>query len=246
MQRKKTHIHLKKNKTSSRKDYDAVVELLLENDPTHQTIFFPDKSMALPLHTACRYQASAAVIDLLLQNHEPRKQLLFPGPYQQLPLHIACRCQHADAVPVLIQYDTTQALIPDHTGRLPLHLAYLKQMPVDSIRCLLEAMIVGRSEQRGLVLWKQDLQKMIYYLQLEERDYMTSYKLEVTRNALLAFREQSVCLELVLWKRAYYYLAGGGDREVARIKSGAHEILPHVLSFLEGDPAEEILEQINK
>lgn len=235
---------------SSRKDYHAVVQLLLENDPTQQTVFFPDKSMALPLHTACRYQASAAVIELLLQ-YQPLKQLLSPGPYHQLPLHIACRCQHADAVPVLLKYDTEQALVPDHTGRLPIHLAYLKQMDADvTIRSLLEAMLLGRSEQRGLVLWKQDLQTMIRCLELEERDFMTSCKLEVTRNVLVAFFEQSVCLELVLWHRMLIIVGSASeqqqDREAGRIKSGAHVILPHVLSFLEGDPIDEIVEQIQK
>ncbi|GAX25596.1 hypothetical protein FisN_28Hh067 [Fistulifera solaris] len=227
----------------SRKDYHAVVELLLENDPTRQTVFFPDKSMALPLHTACRYQASPAVMELLLQ-YQPLKQLLSPGPYEQLPLHIACRCQHADAVPILLKYDKEQALIPDHTGRLPIHLAYLKQMDADTtIRCLLEAMLLGRSEQKGLVLWKKDLQSMIHSLELEERDMMTSYKLEVTRKAFQALFEQSVCLELVLWHRM---LGQKQDREAGRITSGAHVILPHVLSFLEGDPIDRIVEEIQK
>ena len=226
---------------SSRKEYHAVVELLL----TQQTVFSPDKSMALPLHTACRYQASTAVMELLLR-YQPLKQLFSPGPFQQLPLHIACRCQHADAVPVLLNYDKEQALIPDHTGRLPIHLAYLKQMDAETtIRCLLQAMLLGRSELKGLVLWKRDLHIMICCLELEERDTMTSYKLEVTRNALLVFLEQSVCLELVLW---HYALLTGEpqDREAGRITSGAHVILPHVLSYLEGGPIDDIVEQIQK
>ena len=120
----------------------------------------------------------------------------------------------------------------------------------------------------GLDAWKRQwLGEMIPAMDgtnLYERDFTTRDKLDVICTEVRAFWEACVSLELVVWKMSCLsgireaqetkdqqqqgccntkLLEDGGFKQNRRIVSGVEIIVPNVLSFLEDEPVERILEQ---
>lgn len=169
------------------------------------TIFTKDKDGSLPLHMACRYLAPPEVIKLLLEHDRtPRKDTLSePGIYGQLPLTIACRCQSTAAViQLLIDNDIGKETVvtTDSVGRLPIHVALLRKPKDGVIRLLLQGMLYGRMERKGLHGWKRDMKNIHTALSTYERDWDVRDKLNVIQDTLRIFVEQTHALELALWK----------------------------------------------
>ncbi|CAB9509026.1 Inherit from meNOG: ankyrin 3, node of Ranvier (ankyrin G) [Seminavis robusta] len=236
----------------SRKDVE-VVRLLLESDSDKSTIVTKDNTGALPIHMACRYNAPKEVIQMLLENDLEGKSLFVGGTYDQLPLHVACRCNLPPAsIQPLLDFDTDKktVLVEDNAGRLPLHVAYLRNSHMEVTRMLLEAMICGRIERLGLDLWKRDMGRIYTSLSAHERDFNANDKLEMTREALKEFIQRAFVFELGIWKASC--VRGSKERcredceykKERRIKSGAEIIIPHVVSFLENEPIEKLVQQL--
>lgn len=189
---------------------------------------------------------------MLLDSDTPdHKSLRVGGTYDQLPLHVACRCNLApESIQLLLDHDVDKRtlLVQDNADRLPLHVAYLRNSHEDVLQLLLHAMICGRMERVGLDLWKKDMRSFLKSLSTRERDCDTSYKLEVTMEALQDFMERVFVLELGVWKVSC--IQGGGDRQdedykrERRIKSGAEVIVAGVMAFLEDEPVANVLEKI--
>ena len=176
----------------------------------------------------------------------------------------ACRCDLApESIKLLLDYDGDKKtlLVEDNAGRLPLHVAYLRNSHIQVIQILLEAMICGRIERIGLDLWKRDMRQYLKSMETHERDFHTADKLEMTREALTAFMERVFLLELGIWKAACLVPDCHNLQDVAnlhakdtsfditeykkqrRITSGAEIIIPRVVAFLEDEPISKLLEQ---
>jgi ankyrin repeat protein len=122
----------------------------------------------------------------------------------------------------------------------------------------------------GLDAWKRQwLREMIPAMDgtnLYERDFTTRDKLDVICTEARAFWEACVSLELVVWKMSCLsgireaqetndqqqeeycntkLMEDGGFKRNRRIVSGVESIVPNVLSFLEDEPVERILEQFH-
>eukprot|EP00536_Pseudo-nitzschia_multiseries_P013914 jgi/Psemu1/213191/e_gw1.630.6.1 len=156
----------------------------------------------------------------------------------------------------------------DATGRLPVHVFMLRNTCPTSLRILLNAML--GIMRLGLDVWKsQMLRDLIGAMDgssgLYERDFTTRDKLDVICTELRVWYETCVALELVVWKIGCERVknerrrtitrtpTGDGNEDTSngtsefrnncRIVSGAEIIVPNVLSFLEQEPVENILDR---
>lgn len=204
---------------------------------------------------AYRYNAPPAVFELLLDCDVERKTLFTESTYGQVPLHVACRCNlNYESLQLLLDYDVEKksVLRQDNADRLPIHVAYLYKSHVKSIEIILKGMIFGRIERVGLENWKRDLREMMQKLNVRERDFDASDKVELTRSVLEKFMERAFLLELAIWKNnCFPHDCGLSDtaagsksmkelssayKSERRITSGAEIIIPHVLAFVEDEP----------
>lgn len=216
-----------------------------------------------------RYKAPTSVIQLLLTNNE--STLLEPGPYNQLPLHIACRNSVTpDVLQLLLTSDVTKSAVicGDEVDRLPIHLALLhtkdRVAQLDMVELLMNGMLCGRMELRGLELWKRDMKHILRLLQTHERDFTTRDKLDIVMDVIRNFVDRVFMLEVAVWRAsclqynteyesvqqimehlsvseefdAHAYKA---DR---RIKSGADVIVRDVFPFLERDAVDELMSKL--
>ena len=228
----------------------------------------------LPIHTAIRYKAPAPVIKLLLQ--DASSTLLSPGPYNQLPLHVACRnSATSDVIRLLLDSDMTKSAVVtgDEVSRLPIHLALLHtretKSQLEMVQLLMENMICGRMELRGLDLWKIDLKNVLEGLSTHERDFMTRDKLDMVMECIRYFMERVFVLELAVWRASCLefgdYLSmeqvleelslasisEGTEFDVGvykadrRIKSGADVIVRDVIPFLEYEAVDDLMSKLN-
>ena len=247
----------------SRRDLQ-VIELLLENDCDKRTIFVKDNHGMLPLHMACRYNAPKEIIQLLLDSDrsQNKKSLSEEGIYGQLPIHIACRCNAPpDVVQVLLEQDVSKSSVAqeDNVGRLPIHVYLLRNSNQEVIQLLLEAMICQRIQRVGLENWKHTLQKFRKSMATHERDFNTREKLDIIEMALNEMEERAFVLELVIWKSSCISALHEHDSDASvnmrdiccqykrerRIKSGAEVIIPGVLPFLENEPIQKLVLDLN-
>ena len=203
---------------------------------------------------------------MLLERDADHKTLLVGGMFDQLPLHVACRCNMApESIALLLEYDTDKrtVLIEDNAGRLALHVAFLRNSHTSVYDLLLQAMLRHRIERVGLELWKRDVRQMLQSLSTHERDFTTSEKLEMTREAFREWLELAVVLELAIWKTkclshdnnfsTMQDIVNHSERDETfdahdykqecHVKSGAEIIIPRVMSFLEDEPIAKLLEQ---
>lgn len=216
-----------------------------------------------------RYKAPASVIQLLLTNNE--STLLEPGPYNQLPLHIACRNSVApDVLQLLLASDHTKSAVirGDEVDRLPIHLALLhtkdKVCQLDMVEILMDGMLCGRMELRGLDLWKRDMKHILQLLQTHERDFTTRDKLDIVMDIIRNFMERVFMLEVAVWRASCLqyntqyesveeimeYLSvteefdGPAYKADRRIKSGADVIVRDVFPFLEREAVDELMSKL--
>jgi hypothetical protein len=201
---------------------------------------------------------------MLLEADETKITLFEPGMYDQLAIHIACRCDlEPDSIQLLLDYDVEKKtmIIEDNAGRLPIHVAYLRNSHNKVIQILLEAMICGRIERIGLDLWKRDMRQYLKSMETHERDFNTADKLEMTRAAFRNFMERVFVLELAIWKSKCLVPGCNTLQEVAslhandasfdfveykrqgHITSGAEIIIPRVIGFLEDEPIVQLLNE---
>lgn len=183
----------------------SVVKLLVDSDPTKETIHTKADNGSLPVHTAIRYKAPADVIQLLLNNNE--STLLQPGPYNQLPLHVACRnAATPDVMQLLLASDRTKSTVMtgDDADRLPIHLALLhnreKEPQLEMVKLLMKGMVCGRMELKGLDLWKSDMKHLLLLMETHERDFTTRDKLNIVMDIIRNFMERVYVLELAVWR----------------------------------------------
>ena len=227
---------------------------------------------SLPLHAAIRYKAPASVIHLLLGNNE--STLLEPGPYNQLPLHVACRISAApDVVQLLLDSDVTKSAVMrgDDVGRLPIHLALLHtaENQLDIVKLLMENMLCGRMEKRGLDLWKADMKHVLQLIGTQERDFTTRDKLDMVRDVIRNLMERVFVLELAVWRASCFEFNAqfsstqsvmerlailavsdpqfdpNAYKTDRRIKSGADIIVRDVIPFLEYGAVDEMVAMLN-
>jgi ankyrin repeat protein len=247
-----------------------VVKLLVDSDTTKSTLYTKADNGSLPIHTAARYDAPASVIALLLDSTESRRTLLEADIFGQLPLHAACRNgATADVVNLLLHYDEDRetVMMEDNVGRLPIHLALLHtrhQTSIEVVQLILQQMIYKRMERKGLVLWQKDVKSMLNSMQTHERDFTTRDKLDIISDAISNFKERVFTLELAVWKASclqfdskFQSMEDVIEHESLqmpcfdahtykvdrRIKSGADIIVRDVMSFLENEPVDEIIDQ---
>ena len=249
----------------SRRDSADVVKLLLDSDDAKTTIFTKDNNGLLPIHVACRYTAPPEVFQLLLESDPFQKSLLEKDQYGQLPLHTACRCNAPpEVISLLVDADLamTSVLQQDDAGRIPLHVALLRSKHKEVFRVLLEGMICGRMERKGLLLWKQDMEGLLHSMATYERDFMTSDRLLIICLTIKDFMERAFLLELGIWRASclvsFQTMQDIIDRGIKdetfdpceykkerRIKSGAEIIIRGVIPFLENEPIEKIMPLIS-
>lgn len=208
----------------------AVVKLLVDSDVSKKTIHTKADNGSLPLHTAVRYGAPVAVVQLLLENNE--QTLLETGYYDQLPLHVACRNGATpDVVQLLLDHDEIKVTVmqEDNVGRLPIHLALLHttENQIDVVRLLLQGMLCGRIERKGLDLWKVDMKNMLDSMQTHERDFTTRDKLDMACEVITQFIDRVYTLDKC-------------------IRSGADVIVRDVMPFLEMEPVEELVQKLRE
>ena len=154
----------------------------------------------------------------------------------------------------------------ENTGRLPIHVFMLRNKCEDCLRLLLKHMF-GTCNERGLPsrnsilsrgldgwkrMWLNDLIPSMDGKNLYERDFTTRDKLDVICEEAKVVCEVCLSLELVAWNTSILL----GRRETTamleddaewkqhrRIVSGAEIIVPNVLSFLEHEAVERILDR---
>jgi hypothetical protein len=256
--------------TACSRKQTEVVELLVDSDSSKQTLYTKADNGSLPIHTAARYSAPASVITLLLESAESRKTLLEPDVFGQLPLHAACRNGASpDVIGLLLNFDDEKetVMVEDNVGRLPVHLALLHttkdQMEV--VEIILHHMICTRMERKGLDLWKKEIKNMLTSMETHERDFTTRDKLDIICDAMRNFNERVLTLELAVWRASCLqfdtrflsmedvlehessqisgYFDAHAYKVDRRIKSGADIIVRDVMSFLENEPVDEIMDQ---
>lgn len=170
------------------------------------------------------------MVQLLLENNE--QTLLETGYYDQLPLHVACRNGATpDVVQLLLDHDEIKVTVmqEDNVGRLPIHLALLHttENQIDVVRLLLQGMLCGRIERKGLDLWKVDMKKMMDSMQTHERDFTTRDKLDMACEVITQFIDRVYTLDEC-------------------IRSGADVIVRDVMPFLEMEPVEELVQKLRE
>ena len=91
----------------------------------------------LPLHVACRSQASIGVVEALIAYFPDA--LVTPDKLQRVPLHYAIsnHC-HCDVIEMLVSYNEDCVKKLDHRGWLPLHVASGSTASPKTLRLLLE------------------------------------------------------------------------------------------------------------
>ena len=256
--------------TACSRKQTAVVKLLVDSDSTKKTLYTKADNGSLPLHTAARYGAPASVITLLLESAESRKTLLETDVFGQLPLHAACRNGASpDVIGLLLNFDVDNetVMIEDNVGRLPIHLALLHTTK-DQLKVsqkILKHMICTRMERKGLDLWKKEMKSMLTSMETHERNFTTRDKLDMISDAMQNFNERVITLELAVWRASCLQFdtrfqsmedvleyessraTGEFDTHVykvdRRIKSGADIIVRDVMSFLENEPVDEVIDQ---
>ena len=250
--------------TACSRQNPQVVKLLLDCDSTKQTLLVKDNHDYLPLHMACRYQAQPQVIQWLLESDQDRTSLYQEGVYGQLPIHVACRCNAPpEIIQLLIDYDVdkTTVLKEDSAGRLPIHVGLMRITNLNTIQMVLEAMFCGRMERMGLELWKRDVSRFLKSMSTYERDFNTRDKLDQIAEKFHVMKEKIHVLELALWKATCLKSCGIKSMEElvelaqkdesfdpakykqnCRIKSGAEEVIKHVLPFVEDEPITQLIQ----
>ena len=256
--------------TACSRKQTEVVELLVNSDSSKQTLYTKATNGYLPIHTAARYLAPASMITLLLDSAESRKTLLEPDVFGQLPLHAACRnTASPDVIGLLLNFDGEKetVMIEDNVGRLPVHLAILHTTKdqIEVVQIILQHMICTRMERKGLDLWKEEIKNMLISMETHERDFTTRDKLDMICDAMRNFNERVFTLELAVWRASCLQfdtrflsmedvlehessqISGEFDTHAykvdRRIKSGADIIVRDVMSFLENEPVDEIIDQ---
>ena len=155
------------------------------------------------------------------------------------------------------------------TGRLPIHVFMLRNKCEICLRILLRHMfgtshgglpsrnsILSHGLDNWKRLWLTEVIPAMDGKNLYERDFTTRDKLDVICSQAKVVCEVCISLELVTWKMS---ILSGIHEELhlgetklledtkwkthRRIVSGAEIIVPNVLSFLEDEPVERILEQ---
>jgi hypothetical protein len=160
----------------------------------------------------------------------------------------------------------------DDVGRLPIHLALLHstESQISIVKLLMEGMLCGRMELRGLDLWKADMKHLLELLQTHERDFTTRDKLDIVHDVIHNFMERVFNLELAVWRASclqfsaefpsmqhvieHLSLLALSDTKVAfdarafkadrRIKSGADVIVRDVIPFVEFEPVNELISRV--
>eukprot|EP00985_Skeletonema_marinoi_P021146 scaffold12845_cov141-Skeletonema_marinoi.AAC.4 len=256
--------------TACSRKQTEVVELLVDSDSSKQTLYIKADNGSLPIHTAARYSAPASVITLLLDSAESRKTLLEPDVFGQLPLHAACRNGASpDVIGLLLDFDNEKetVMIEDNVGRLPVHLALLHTTKdqIEVVQIILQHMICTRMERKGLDLWKTEIKNMLTSMQTHERDFTTRDKLDMISDAMRNFNARVFTLELAVWRASCLQFdtrfqsmedvlehessqaSGDFDSHAykvdRRIKSGADIIVRDVMSFVENEPVDEVIDQ---
>lgn len=217
-----------------------VIQLLLESDTQKQSLYAEGVYGQLPLHVACRGGASAEVIQALL-DFDTRK---------------------------------ISVLREDNVGRLPVHLYLLanrnRHRNMDIVRLLLEAMIHDRIERVGLELWKETMNQLLQSLTKSyERDFVTRERLDAICVEIKVLMHRSFLLELAVWKASclrglentgvhFHCLQDINNWEKTDMKfdaceyrqemlhlSGAEQIIPHVLPFVEDEAIAKLMVELN-
>ena len=230
-------------------------------------------SFSLPyinINSAVRYGAPASVIMLLLESNESRSTLLETDVYGQTPLHASCRRGGIpEVIDLLLKFDKDKTTISatDNVGRLPIHLAILHSFEnqIEVVQLLLEGMICGLMNRRGLELWKDDIQSLLNNMRVHERDFTTRDKLDMICESLVDFRERVFALELAVWRASclqfdtrFASIQEAMDHEASatdtfdinaykadrRIRSGADIIIRDVIPFLEYEAVEEAVQKL--
>ncbi|KAL7432086.1 hypothetical protein ACHAXM_002933 [Skeletonema potamos] len=256
--------------TACSRKQTEVVELLVDRDSSKQTLYTKADNGSLPIHTAARYSAPASVIALLLDSAQSRRTLLEPDVFGQLPLHAACRNGASpDVIGLLLNFDGEKetVMIEDNVGRLPVHLALLHTTKdqIEVVELILQHMICTRMERKGLDLWKTEMKNMLTSMETYERDFTTRDKLDIICDAMRNFKERVFTLELAVWRasclqfdprfrsmedvfehessQVFGVFDAHAYKVDCRIKSGADIIVRDVISFVENEPMEEIMDQ---
>jgi hypothetical protein len=217
-----------------------VIRLLLESDSQRSSLYEEGVYGQLPLHVACWGRAQIEVMQVLLDFDEPK----------------------------------TSLLKENNVGRLPIHLYLLANRNMlrnmDIVKLLLEGMLCNRLERIGLELWKETLRQLLMSLTKSyERDFVTRERLDAICEEIKIMLNRSFLLELAVWKASCLRGFNDDDRDNFRcirdIKewentdknfdcvqykqemlhlSGADQIVPHVLPFLEDEPILNLMEEL--
>ncbi|KAK9062996.1 hypothetical protein SSX86_016866 [Deinandra increscens subsp. villosa] len=130
---RKSHSNFDTLHIAAREGHDAVVQLLLDHDPSLcQT---RSQGNATPLITAATRGHTAVVKELLSKD---QSLLDIPRSNGKNALHLAARCGHVEIVKALLDKDPQLARRTDKKGQTALHMA-VKGLSSEVVKLLLEA-----------------------------------------------------------------------------------------------------------
>ncbi|KAL3909917.1 MAG: hypothetical protein SGILL_007897 [Bacillariaceae sp.] len=225
----------------------AVLDLLLENDPTKETLFVEGVYGQFPLTVACRGNASSEVLQTLLDYDEDKKSVFNIDRTGRLPIHVYLLRNRDRACTRLL----LEGMVYGRIHRVGLDkwkrecqemLASMKSTyerdfaTRDKLDMIAEEMerFLQRAVLLELAVWKSScvLGVRAYLTEASKGDESTAIPMkQILQTAEAMADEQSIKFSEEAFKKERH------------IKSGAEGIIPEVLSFLEDEPIERILNE---
>jgi hypothetical protein len=224
-----------------------VIQLLLENDPEHKTLFVEGIYGQYPLTVACRGNASAEVLQVLLDYDDDKKSVLNVDRTGRLPIHVyMLRNRDRDCIKLLLE-----GMICGRIQRVGLDK--WKGEFRTMLACMKNTYERDFSTRDKLDMIADEIQRLVHRAVLLELAVWKSSCVLGARSFLKqhdASIDASISMPIKEIVKAAKNMAEDPSRfsEVAftkerHVKSGAEAIIPGVLSFLEDEPIEKVLDE---
>jgi len=215
--------------------------MLLERDTQKQSLFVGGMYDQLPIHVACRCNLAPDSIGLLLEYDSDKRTLLQEDNAGRIPLHVAyLRNSHNDVLRLLLQ-----AMICHRIERVG-----LEQWKGD-MRRLLQSM--STHERDFNTSDKLEMTRHAMTELLLERAFVLElilWKASCCLSSASSSSSSPPCPTTTSMQDILDKLSANDNnfdaqeyKQECHIKSGAEMIVPRVLSFLEHEPIDRLLEQ---
>ena len=214
---------------------------------SRSTLLESDAYGQLPIHAACRNGAHPDVIHLLIQYDITKETVIMEDNVGRLPLHLTLL--HGDSnynhnIVSAVEENISSSSVPPnptytwfHSSRSSNNNNEVTPPPptnqqLEVLHLLLCGMFVGRTEYRGVELWKKDIQRILKsMIETHERDFVTRDKLDMVCDSIRSFMDRACMLELVI----YHYISKNSESDI---------ILREVIPFLENEIGNDTIQRI--